>query len=391
MFKKLFIFLLTTLFLIGCLRTQAYTNLKNSMCLEPETKFAFRAYDENIKKDVKEILPTSPWSLEIEIPSVPQVNEKAYVSLELITINNNGVEEILVLENSMDDSSGIYRTLFVYDAKKKEWNKLLNTFEEIPSGILRIYKSDSGDLFLTGQYNDLTNARKGFIAKYNLEQERFSLLSNFNNEIPIGLTAFDPIKGTFWIATVDNLLFNIDPINIQSISQFELPPDLGILTDLKMGTENALYLLSVFETHPNNKVTIFKSDTIEFQQVHYSNYINLDYFSSLFVDKSGNLWLGDQAWKTPEDIWYQIIRSPVFVSNRLPEWSGYRWDAPKITFESSNGFLWFQSVNGMTWLDPSKGEWCWFTTYQSNIVEDSDRNLWMIADNKLYKLPLGEQ
>jgi|GEM_PF-4418861 len=28
------------------------------------------------------------------------------------------------------------------------------------------------------------------------------------------------------------------------------------------------------------------------------------------------------------------------------------------------------------------------TYYQSNIVEDTDGNLWMIADGKLYKYPL---
>jgi hypothetical protein len=390
MFNRFFAFLLTTLFLIGCSKTQSATNLENPMCLESETTFAFRAYDENIKKDVKEVLPTFPWSFEIEIPVDLQSGER-YVSLSLTIIDNNGAEEIWILENSVDASGELNRTLFVYDTKKKKWDKLLNIFEELPLSTLSIYKSDSGDLFLTGQYNDLLNVRKSFIAKYSLEQERFFILSDFKDGIPVGMTVFDPVKGTFWIATVNNFLFNVDPINPETIRQFEIPPDLGILTDLKINSENTLYLLSVLEAYPNNKITIFKSDTNEFQQVHYSNYMNLDYFSSLFVDKNRNLWLGDQAWKTPEDIWYQTIRSSVFVSNQVPEWSGYRWDTPSIILESSNGFLWFQSVNGMISLDPSRGEWCWFTTYQSNIVEDSDRNLWMIADNKLYKLPLGEQ
>ncbi|MFZ6029390.1 MAG: hypothetical protein ACOYYS_16890, partial [Chloroflexota bacterium] len=80
----------------------------------------------------------------------------------------------------------------------------------------------------------------------------------------------------------------------------------------------------------------------------------------------------------------------VLPSNIL--WSGmeYRWKAPQILIESSDHRLWFQSDNGMTWLDPEKGEWCWFTTEQSNIVEDSYHNLWMVADNKLYKLDLGK-
>jgi ligand-binding sensor domain-containing protein len=66
----------------------------------------------------------------------------------------------------------------------------------------------------------------------------------------------------------------------------------------------------------------------------------------------------------------------------------YRWKSPTILMESSDNRLWFESENGLVWLDPSEGKWCWFTTVQSNIVEDEEHNLWMIANEKLYKYPL---
>jgi len=86
-----------------------------------------------------------------------------------------------------------------------------------------------------------------------------------------------------------------------------------------------------------------------------------------------------------------MIRSPIFITNIL--WSGldYRWKSPKVVLESSDDRVWFQSdENGMVWLDPDEEQWCWFTTEKSNIVEDAEGNLWMIADGKLYKNAIGE-
>jgi hypothetical protein len=106
------------------------------------------------------------------------------------------------------------------------------------------------------------------------------------------------------------------------------------------------------------------------------------------MDHSGRLWLDDHAWMNSDGVWYDVVRSPVFITDKSDAGPNYVWDFPKVVFESSDGRLWFRSMNGMVSLNPEKGEWCWFTTEQSNIVEDSDHNLWMVADNKLYKLEL---
>jgi hypothetical protein len=68
----------------------------------------------------------------------------------------------------------------------------------------------------------------------------------------------------------------------------------------------------------------------------------------------------------------------------------YQWDLPEVVLESTDGRLWFRSTNGTVSLNPQKGDWCWFTTYQSNIVEDSNRVLWMIADGTVHQYDLGE-
>ncbi len=118
---------------------------------------------------------------------------------------------------------------------------------------------------------------------------------------------------------------------------------------------------------------------------------NLYFVNSSFMDHNNHLWIHNYGWMEPDGTWQALIeRFPGFFGKREIEGSGdyYDWLQPDILLESSDGRLWFRSPNGMTWFDFEKGEWCWFTTYQSNILEDQEHNLWMIADNKLYRYEL---
>jgi hypothetical protein len=58
--------------------------------------------------------------------------------------------------------------------------------------------------------------------------------------------------------------------------------------------------------------------------------------------------------------------------------------------DTQDGRLWYSSLRGSGWVNPATAQWCLFTTYQSNILEDSTGNLWMIADGDLYKYSLEE-
>ena len=108
----------------------------------------------------------------------------------------------------------------------------------------------------------------------------------------------------------------------------------------------------------------------------------------LFVDHTDRLWFHDYGWLEPDGTWYQIIRSPVFISEGMQDYIRYSWERPDIVIESLDGLLWFRFTMGLVRLDPRTAKWCWFTTYPSNIVEDQDHTLWMIADGKLYRYQL---
>jgi ligand-binding sensor domain-containing protein len=113
------------------------------------------------------------------------------------------------------------------------------------------------------------------------------------------------------------------------------------------------------------------------------------FFPNVYADPAGRLWLGGLGWRDPDKItWYQLVPSPIFITNVQYEALAPMLQTPSVDLASSDGRVWFSSDNGMAWMDLQKEQWCWFTTYQSNIVEDAGHNLWMIADRKLYKNPL---
>jgi hypothetical protein len=113
---------------------------------------------------------------------------------------------------------------------------------------------------------------------------------------------------------------------------------------------------------------------------------------NLYFDRSGRLWIQDRGWldftTRGQPMWYQVVRSPVFIDDQVHPESQYGWYRPSTTYQSSNGFFWFGYPAGMVRLDPESGEWCRFTTASGPIAEDEDHNLWIAVFNKLYKYSL---
>ena len=148
------------------------------------------------------------------------------------------------------------------------------------------------------------------------------------------------------------------------------------------------------------KFTIYSPTTEDVQQ-----YLGLPLFdkstavSVLFFDRNGRLWIDNKGWldftNPAKPIWYEIIPSPVFLTNdgwfdiRIGDGqiSKYGWLVPSEISQSTNGWFWFTTGRD-DWLNPKKGEWCLFTTGSSPVVEDNDRNLWIVVFDKLYKFQL---
>jgi hypothetical protein len=104
----------------------------------------------------------------------------------------------------------------------------------------------------------------------------------------------------------------------------------------------------------------------------------------VFVDHAGRLWVNDYGWMDSDGTWNVMLRSPVFISEEI-EILKHIWYRPNLVLESSDNSLWFRSPNGLAKLNPDSGEWCWVSQVITNVIEDQDRNLWILVGGKLYR------
>ena len=112
-------------------------------------------------------------------------------------------------------------------------------------------------------------------------------------------------------------------------------------------------------------------------------------FQGMLVDQSGRLWLGSTGYRDIDGDWHLILPDPQVVFDHAGE---FWWFRPYILTESSDGKQWYIRFidgggDGTAWYDPKTGEGCQITDYTTNIVEDSNQQLWLLADGKLFVLP----
>lgn len=224
--------------------------------------------------------------------------------------------------------------------------------------------------------------------EFNFESAQINISNNIrpNSRINIHLGKDE----TFWIIASYDGIYNYKP----STSEVDKVSDMEGLfqLDTTISQEDIIYLIGYYpaENNPIEKLFTFEKSSERFEEIVYK-LEPWPKMSNLRTDRFNRLWFGGLGWMEPNGTWKQLVRQPIFVNySNLQDPLIPKWQNPFMVLESSDGRYWFYSENGMSWLNLEEEQWCWFTTYQSNIVEDSDKNLWMIADNKLYKLPLGE-
>lgn len=350
------------------------------------------------------VAPPLPWE------SVSALPERWMGWGGLFSRTVNGHVEIWVTNGADWDKNpdGELRTFIflIYRPDAGKWKKVSAMVSESNVAVGSLFTAKDGSLW--GGIGNLgflpSPEAKSPLAKYNEQMGKFEF-ANEASDIPARRT--DPqgaefffwnvilqdTDGVFWILVHKNGIYRFDPTTNQSEKYADTPNiEWG---NAAISSNGDIYYLDKGSdlTFINNinDLPVFRFDT----KTKTIERIGIDlepwprYFAGMLVDHKNRLWLGGNGFREPDGNWYQIHRSPVFIVNAAEDNSSERWLPPKILMESSDGRLWFDSLNGTTWFDLNKKKWCWFTTYRSNMVEDSEHNLWMIADGKLYKLPLG--
>jgi len=196
-------------------------------------------------------------------------------------------------------------------------------------------------------------------------------------------------KDVFWIIVPGDGIYSYNPVNQKTERHIDVPETE--IFSAALAPDGSLFFI-------NNPYQI--SNISELQLFHYIPLKNIvekltiyleanPTSSNILVDHKNRLWISRLGWMEPDKRWYQILPSPIFLTNYIETGSQSRWRLPKIIMESSNGWLWFRSDNGMAYLNINREEWCWFTTVKTEITEDQQHNLWMVANKQLYKYPLN--
>jgi hypothetical protein len=328
-----------------------------------------------------------PWRADV---TLPKESEGVVWSDEIQFIRNVRSAEIWMVRNWNDPkSSQSGYKIYIYGTDNKTWSEISNLAGEGSGKFFGLYLGKDESVWATG------SSQSGRIfGKFNENSGKFELLK-VSQTIPDGHIFFG--EGVFWIFVEGGAIYSFDPETLD-IERRAFVPYLVVDNSkgIVFAPDGSIYFMhQLYETGSfsidNLALYHFMPHNNDVERVYNIPLQDLGPFDSLFLDREMNLWLSDYGWMKPNGSWYQIVRSPVFITDKIPEHSSLSWEHPSIVLESSNRYLWFQSSNGMVSLDPKKGEWCWFTTYQSNIVEDPQHNLWMIADNKLYKYSLGSK
>ena len=210
------------------------------------------------------------------------------------------------------------------------------------------------------------------------------------NEIPAGLYQFNPntLDISFFLALPDDISFReMTPVSDGSIWMlgYNYSNEKAVLSRYFPGTG---------ELQPYQGTFSYIGENIDFPN------LAIPAESPLFLDSNDRLWVGTEGWlnnpASTRPKWYRIIQPPIFIHGSADNgyggggYGGFKRSIPYGLNESSDGMFWFWASIGTVRLNPKIGEWCLFTTYSSPVVEDSNHNLWMVADNKLYKYELGQ-
>ncbi len=340
--------------------------------------------------------PPDPWQVEASLPEFAGLTNWERRDLGVIQTRSKDNHYEIWIHISQGLEKQAY--LAVYKTATNEWTV-------IPEQIDTLIVDKNGSLWgshsgyfgyasepfanrVLSKYDELTNT---FISGENIEN--LPAVVEKDGSHYYSQVLLDE-EGMFWILVPTDGIYKYDPNSEELKRIFDLP---AAFRDAKITPDGTIYVLfnNIYyqdgEEHFDYILKYYNTKTSknsEFALTYYLEPYPKPF--TLLVDHQGRIWLDNIAY-IDDGTLYQIQRSPLFISPIREAYNDYRYKRADAIVESSDGRIWFlHHNNGMIYLNPDNGEWCWFTTYQSNIVEDSNHNLWMIADGKLYKLSLGE-
>lgn len=385
-------------------------------CISPPFSFKYQVSGKQEIISFSTILPPEPWYIETILPefSDDALAHRSKDWILAVFTRSDGEYEIWILRSWANEISGSdyeFMEILVYNTKTNEWRTISPEVSGTPAVVGELFMTEDGSIWAHNYWGEfflvfeppvwvgISNYDESdfpsdipILSRYNEQEDRFEPVANADN-IPASKLDGEEDKvllddnGDFWIIVQGDAIYSFIPETqaIQYHTDFQDVFGNPIVRSVSLAPTGDIFLSddghTILRFSPEtNTVEIVGGTPLPFENQ------NTLYFHGILIDEINRLWVGDVGWAEPDEyhIWYQLVPSPVFIDFSEGQ-TTYAQHRPWLLMESTDGRLWYKSTNGLTSLDPQKEEWCWFTTEQSNIVEDEQNNLWIVADGKLYK------
>ncbi len=370
--KQIFVIILFTFLLSSCgtIPTQNPND-----CIEENYSYSFKNYAYPDEKIIPTQIPLSgKWQ--------PQLTQE-----QTRDIGNSVILRIV----TQPDDTIWFRTMHAI-VEYKTRSKELVIFDEEPLPY-ELFVDKYGNLWGTSLEEAATknpdNNQPYFLAHFDKSTEKFEIVEN-DLLTGSGITYSEDSSGLLYFSTSDNRMLRFNPDSRKAeLLDFNFP--YYEVKSMTIDRKDNIWLSASFEESGIHGTTVLryhpKDNSIEnIGSVPGSSRYNA---GEIFIDSSDRLWLQDYGYLdnalADAPSWYQVIRSPIFISDRGPvEFENIWADATPI-FESKDHKLWFFSGAGLAYLDQTARKWCLLTSRITGVAEDSSNNLWIVDRGQIYK------
>ena len=403
-----FIFLLVTSCERGWENTPVSNNEKVDIsgmkCYASFEEFAY-VFPESSNRAFDPLLPTAPWELEVAFPDELMGNYHiGGLGIEVMFTRSVNQNLEIWLARPMRYLKEDIKSILIYRPEIKKWQYVADIVKGTDIFISKIYLTSDGTVWgLNTWGGDNTNPHRGpVLSKFNEQTQEFEFATGVL-EIPftydqqfVNLEVILDPQDVFWFLLANDGIYRYEPTIQKTTKQVNLQDIDAALATLSI--DGSIY----FEDLTYKKLILADPMfSIDEGMLHQfipgtGELIQLDIpdepwpQGKMYVTRTGQLWVGANGYRDiANGSWHLLHPDPDTYFDM-----GFWAYSPSIMLESSNGLLWFNKYtdydNGTAWYNPGTGEGCMFTNIRTNIVEDSQQQLWMFADGKLYRYSLEQ-
>lgn len=390
-------------------------------CIKSFDQFAYTFW--NLRDefgDVQLILPPSPWEI---VDAIPYQQIEGYYPPRNVNVilarSIAGVQEIWIAQRQSSRSEPAGKNLFViYQPISQSWEVVSENIENTEFYVKNLFVTNDGSVWgsTAGKYREgqkVPEYKVPVLSKYNENTRQFEFMPGVLEialEQPVdpkivwypyfaGINiALDNRQNIFWIFSEKDGIYRFNPVT--QTTQKWLDSDLRVFFGPVVLPDGSIFVddfrpeknIEPYFHLYNGSLLQFFPDTKKLVPLEMPNE-PWPWFSGWLVSGSGDLWLGAMGYRKENGSW-QLLHPD--TQRYFKNIGNLTTSTPYLMLESSDGLLWYQKYldmgsnhEGTAWYDPRTKEGCMFTNLAVNIIEDSMRQLWLVADGKLYKNSLS--